>query len=104
LGAWSFADSGLLTIDLSNVSSLGTASFYNQYGDSGRSLQSAILGNKITAIPAFAFAGNYDIEATMNLSKITSIEAQAFAECDNIGFHIVMGDNVTNLACDAFKG
>lgn len=66
----------LEAVDLSSAASLGEHAF-----SYCRSLTEVTLGDTITKIPAYAFAGCDSLQ-TVNLSKVTEVGDNAFAETD----------------------
>lgn len=73
VNSYAFRNTAITTLDLSNITKLGTHAFYNSM------LKSADLSN-LTSIPAYAFANCLDL-TSVNLSGVSSVGSYAFHEC-----------------------
>ncbi|MDE7379941.1 MAG: leucine-rich repeat protein, partial [Clostridia bacterium] len=100
IGAYAFGNSqlsGVNTIDISGVTSLGAGAFYGLVG-----LTEITLPEGITEIPAYAFYGTSITQITIPAS-VTKIGASAFANCSSLAaVTFAEGSALTEIGASAF--
>lgn len=122
-----FHDSSISSINLSNITTLGTLVFsgctnitgvfnlpsVNSIGASSlRNLNATEINigtnvsdsNKITTIPNLAFYQDTNLQKVTGLSKVTSIGGQAFYYCSNLTSLDLTSELTTITAGEAFRG
>ncbi|MDE6373888.1 MAG: leucine-rich repeat domain-containing protein, partial [Clostridia bacterium] len=103
IGPYAFSDSvlanGVNTIDLSNVTSIGTGAFYGLYG-----LTQITLPAGLTEIPDNAFRGTA-ITSIVIPASVKSIGRSAFAGCSSLAsVTFADGSQLTSIGANAFDG
>ncbi len=90
---------GVTSLDLSNITSIGNGAFRGLTG-----LKSVTLNSSLTTIPAYAFYGTGLTEITIP-SSVTAIGSYAFADCSALAsVNLSTLTDLTDIGAGAFRG